>query len=358
MRTLHADLTAAQKGDTADPVVQVVAENIRGGIRALDFALVDATAQTVASHGVAVAADGSMTRARSDGAGNVMQQRIADPIAGPWSSWNNVGAGKGNLVAVAAKGTRVAIVYVDAAGTGIKIRESTDSGATFAAEAAVLTAAAACVSLAVAYKNTSGDLAIAWATATTLNIIKRTAGTFGGASASGISVNALTGVGMCYGFDYDLILTGTEVTTLRRTLWTIVYGDGTDAAVGTWGSLLVQQQAEADSSVAYSAPFVAYTDTYHMRYVEADTFTGGNTRTFRTSLHPASSFVLGAYTVRAPIPTDYTGTHGLAIAAGTTYVYETAANTLRAASRAQVQTTLTNDVLALEIAAREHATTR
>ncbi len=67
--------------------------------------------------------------------------------------------------------------------------------------------------------------------------------------------------------------------------------------------------------------------------------------------------MLGAWTVRAPIPTDYTGARGLAVAASTTYVYECAADTLRAASRAAVSTTLTNDVVALEVNEREHATT-
>ena len=116
------------------------------------------------------------------------------------------------------------------------------------------TAAAAIADLAVAYKNSAGDLAIAWTTASTLNIIKRTAGTFGAASASGKTFDTTTYVAMTYGFDWDLVVTGTETVTLKPTLWTIVHGDGNDAPPATWGTLDPQQQAESDSLVTYKAP--------------------------------------------------------------------------------------------------------
>lgn len=234
MRSLSATLLAAQQGASREPYVDVAAENSLAGIRRLDFAQLDATANTIASHDAAVAGDGSLTRVRSDGAGNVLQQRVANPGAGPWNAWNNIGAGKGNLVACAAKGTRVIVVYVDAAGSGIKMRESTDNGVTYAAEVAVVTAAAAVVDLAVAYKNPAGDHAIAWVTASTLNAIVRTGGAYGAASASGVSVSSFNGVAMTYLFDWNILVTGVEATTLRRSLWAITFGDGFDKAVGVW----------------------------------------------------------------------------------------------------------------------------
>src|SRR5262245_37666825 len=160
MRTLSSDLLAAQRAASTEPQVDVVVENSIAGIRRLDFALLDNTAQTIARHGVAVAGDGSVTRARADGAGNVKQQRGTSPGSGAWTSWNTLTAGVGAQVACAAKGSRVAIVYTDGAGTGIKLKESTDNGATYGAEIAVTTAAASVGGIAVAYKNTGGDLAI------------------------------------------------------------------------------------------------------------------------------------------------------------------------------------------------------
>ena len=139
MRTLPAPL-AAQQSASAEPHVDVVVENCIGGIRRLDFTLLDNTAHTIAKHDVAVAGDGSVTRVRIE-SGAVKQQRVTNPASGPWTSWNNLATGMGAQVACAAKGARVAVVYVDAAGTGIKLRESTDNGATYAAEVAVTTAA-------------------------------------------------------------------------------------------------------------------------------------------------------------------------------------------------------------------------
>ncbi|MDP9236290.1 MAG: hypothetical protein M3P30_02640 [Chloroflexota bacterium] len=359
MRTLSADLLAAQRSASAEPSVDVVVENSIGGMRRLDFALLDNTAQTIAKHGVAVAGDGSVTRVRSDNAGGVLQQRVTNPAVGPWTSWTSLATGKGNTVACAAKGTRVAIVYTDAAGTGIKLRESTDSGATYAAEIAVTTAAAAVVALAVAYKNSSGDLAIAWITAAQLNIIKRASGAFGAASGAALTVSSLSGVAMCYGFDWDIVLTGVEATTLARTLWTIVHGDGSDAAAGTWGTLYVQQQAESDSSVSYGAPSVAYTDTYRINFVEADAFTGGSTRTYRTSVHPSKTFVAGANTLRTPLPVNYAAAEGLALAAdagASGFVYESAPDAIYRAAKSQTLLTLTSDVLTARLEEHHDAT--
>jgi hypothetical protein len=361
MRTLPADLLAAQRSASAEPQVDVVIENSMAGMRRLDVAQLDATANTIAKHDVCVAGDGSVTRVRSDGAGSILRQRNATPGIGSGYAavWSSLASGKGNQIACAARGSRVAIVYIDAAGTGIKIIESLDSGATFGGENAVVTAAAAAADLAVAYKSSSGDLAIAWATATTLNIIKRASGVFGAASGSGASFSSLNGVAMAYGFDYDLVVTGVEVTTLKPSLWTIIYGDGSDAPVNTWGALNPQQQAESDASITYKAPSLAVTDAYRVDFVEADAFTGGNTRVYRTTMHPAMTFAAGPFTLRTPVPVNYAGAEGLALAAdsgGSGFLYESAPDAVFRAPLSQVTATVTPSVLAAQIDDTPHGT--
>ncbi len=358
MRTLSADLLAAQQSASAEPNVVVTVENSMAGLRRLEFALLDSTSQTIARHDVAVAPDGSVTRARIE-SGTVKQQRVTNPALGPWTSWNSLTSSIGTQVACAARGTRVAIVYTDAAGTGIKLKESTDSGATYGAEIAVTTAAAAVADLAVTYKNSSGDLAIAWVTATAVNIIKRASGTFGAAASTSPGVSSFNGIATTYGFDWDIVLTGVEVTTLKPSLWTIVYGDGIDATANTWGALLAQQQAESDASVTYKAPSIVFTDSYRIDFVEADAFSGGATRVYRTTLHPAMSFVAGAFTLRTPAPVNYGGAEGLAIAAdasGSGYVYESAPDAIYRARQSQTITTMTANVVAIEISERGDAT--
>ncbi len=261
MRTLSSALLSAQKATSAEPYVDVVVENSLGGVRRLDFVQIDTTSHTIAKHDVAVASDGSVTRVRME-SGAVKQQRVTNPAAGPWNVWNNLAASMGTVIACAGRGARIAVVYTDAAGTGIKLRESTDSGATYAVEVAVTTAVAAVNDLAIAYKNTSGDLAITWAAGTSIGIIKRTSGSFGSASTTSPGFSSLNGIAMTYGFDWDISVTGVEATTLKPSLWTIVYGDGNDAAANTWGTLFAQQQAESDAQITYKAPSLVYTDTY------------------------------------------------------------------------------------------------
>src|SRR6476646_1336286 len=191
MRSIPADLLATQKSASAEPFVDVVASNEIAGARRLDFVQLNATSNPIAKHDLAVAGDGSVTRVRID-AGAVKQDRATDPGAtGPWNTWTSLATGMGTNVACAAKGTRVIVVYTDAAGTGIKMRESTDSGATYAAEVAVVTAGAAVTDLAVAYKNSAGDHAIVFGTATALNIIKRTSGAYGSVSTHGTAFSSV-----------------------------------------------------------------------------------------------------------------------------------------------------------------------
>lgn len=262
-------------------------------------------------------------------------------------------------MACAAKGARVAVVYVDAAGTGIKLRESTDNGATYASEVAVTTAAASVNDLAVAYKNSGGDLAIAWAAGTSIAIIKRVSGSFGSASTASPGFSSLNGIAMAYGFDWDMVVTGVEATTLKPSLWTIVYGDGNDVPVNTWDTLLAQQQAESDAQVTYKAPSIVFTDTYRIAFVESDAFTGGATRVYRTWLHPALLYAGGAFALRTPVPVNYGGAEGLAVAAdtgGSGYVYETAPDAVYRASQSQALMTLTANVLGVEIDERGGST--
>ena len=80
---------------------------------------------------------------------------------------------------------------------------------------------------------------------------------------------------------------------------TIVYGDGNDAPLNTWGALNAQQQAESDASVTYKAPSIVSADAYRLDFVEADAFTGGNTRVYRTTMHPAMTFAAGPFSASA-----------------------------------------------------------
>ncbi len=351
MRAISAALLAAQKSASSEPYVDVIAQNIIGGVTRLDYTQLDATANPIAKHDVCVAGDGSVTRVRID-AGAVKAARTTTPGTGSsWNTWASLAAGMGTVIACAANGTRVIVVYADATDVNIKYRESTDSGATFGAETAVGAAAAAVVDLSVAYKNTAGDLCIVFATAAGLYASRRTAGAFAAASVSPLTPASFNGVAVTYAFDYEIVVTGAEQTTNKPTLWTTAYGDGGDVAVNTWMTATVQQQAESDAQVTYQAPFLTYIDTYRMTFVEVDAFTGGATRAYRSYLVFSLAWTAGAYTWRTPAPVNYAGAQGLAIAGDATngYAYETAPDLAQRAPKSAVSLTLTPNVMAAEI---------
>ena len=366
MRTLGAPLTAAQKATAREPQIAVVAENSIAGVRRLNFATaVDTTARNIADHGIAVPADGSTCRIRmatAGGGGDLLYQRSA---GGPYTTWTTVlvaDASCGVVCAIAAKGARVAVVYTDAAGTGIKLKESTDSGATFGGEIAVTTAPAAVGCIAVAYKNSTGDLGIFWASAAgnAARGIIRTAGAFAAAFNSGAIANAIDGIALVYGFDWDLLLTGTQTTNLRSTLWSLIYGDGNDQPAATWSALRRQLEAETAAAVTFSKPFLCFSDTYRATYMEADAFTGGSTRAYHAQLHPSNTYAAGEFSwfMRGPVSygsgagATYAGIEGLAIAAtpgAAGSVWLSAADLLTAAPQSQVLETMTTRLLALDL---------
>ncbi|MBF6606795.1 MAG: hypothetical protein IVW53_14600 [Chloroflexi bacterium] len=349
MRTITPALLAAQKAASSQPYVDVVVENRISNIVRLDFSQLNNTANTITRHDAAAAADGSLTRVRIE-SGTVKASRSASPQSSINSIWTNLQTGKGTQIACAAINTRVIIVYTLSGDTSIVYVESTDSGATFGAETAVLTAASAISDLAVAYKDNTGTLAIAYAESAKLWAARRPGtGTFNAAIQHGTTPSSVNGVALTYVFDWNAVVTGVEASTMKPTVWTTIFGDGVDQAANTWGTYVAQQQAESDAQVTYKAPSVAYSDQYRMRFVEADAFTGGTTRTWRSNLISGLFWPAGPFAWRTPAPVDYAGAEGLALAVAPNYVYESATDLVASAPRALASLSLTTRVIKTEI---------
>lgn len=352
MRTLPAELIAAQKTASAVPYVPVTIENRIGAVRRYDYTMLDATANAITKHDVCVVADGTVMRVRIE-SGAVKLMRVTNPASGPWTTWTNLVTGMGAQVACAAKGTRVIVVYSDAAGTGVRYRESTDSGATFGGDTALVTAAGAITDLAVAYKNTSGDLLIAWAMASALAVNRRVGGAFGGAVTWPHAASSLNGVAVAFNLDYEIVLTGAETVSGRPSVWSVIYGDSGSVVSGTWSSLDAQVQAEATAQTEFRAPSITATDTYRINFTEVATYTGGVTRAYRTWLHPLLPYNHGRFSWRTPLPVDYAGAQGLAAAANATvtggFIYESAPDRIQRAPRDVVVLDVSANVLSIEL---------
>ena len=164
MKQLSSTLLVAQKGASGAPYVKAELSDYWGDRTRIRF-----TRHYTGSEGeyygaVAGAPDGSLIRARIDPSTKVLYtQRVTSP--GPssdfsqWTSHGTVSAS--GAVALAVGGSALYLFYVDAGLTTLKVKTSSDNGASWGAAANVTTAGGTKVYLAAAVA-TSGDVVVFW----------------------------------------------------------------------------------------------------------------------------------------------------------------------------------------------------
>jgi hypothetical protein len=351
MRSLSSTLLAAQKAASGVPLVRIVVKNAIRDLRHFVFSETFSNGDPDDEHG-AVADSTYLHRARVR-AGNAQYERNAG------SGWTTLSSAADAVhVAIAAvSNARVIIVYNR--GTGIYYRESTNQGTSFGAETLILTAGATVNALAVAYRNTSGDLAVLWAEGATVRRVRRTGGAFGSAASwTPMTANSVNGLAVAWNGDFQVVVTGTETTTLRPTLWSLVLGDGFSFTTDTWAAFFIQAQAEADESVTFQAPSIAVLESARITFVEKYTGTPNYTRTYWTGIALTASFSPGNWEWLDPVPLDSATNFGYAVTKGLTpeqAIYSRPAQVLAAPAAAQTLD-MTADLLEASIEERDGLT--
>jgi hypothetical protein len=324
MLALSDELIAHQRGSQRRPVVQVRALAQRFGVRVLRWERFYTGSEASSPHALAIADDGSLVRARND-AGTLFAQRVASPGPGStYSSWTNLASvTSGTGVALASRTGEVLLAYVDSAGLTLRVRSSTDDGATWSAATAVVTEGSPIGAVAVAFRP-NGDACLFYTlgTGTTLKSLRRTGGTWAGSgtswSKSG-SVASLTGLAACHdGGDFSVVVTGTEATTLHPRAWGARMGDGLLPA-NVWSALTPIAEADAASTTTFTAPgIVALEGDVHAAFAQRET---GNVAADRVVYaHPAHLTDVNS-PWSEPAPHEATGAQGLALAVGSGAVW-------------------------------------
>lgn len=337
MRSLPAALLAAQKAASGVPYVRTVVENTIRDLTHLVFTQTSTDGSDDDRHGAAADAT-YLHRTAINGTGIYYRRDTG--------GWTSLAAGDaaGHAAIAATGNARVIVVYNR--GTGIYYRESTNQGTSFGAETLIITAGATVNALAVAYKNTSGDLAVFWAEGATMRRIRRTAGTFGSASSWTQSANTINGAAAVHNGDFHLVLTGTD-TSSRPTLWSLILGDGFSFAVDTWTGFFVQAQAESDESITFQAPSVAVIQTHRITFVEKFSGTPSYTRTYWTAIALTASFSPGNWEWLDPVPLNNATNYGYAVTKGLMpekAIYSRPAQVLEAPTASQTLD-MSNDLL-------------
>jgi len=310
VRYLPPSLAAAQRSPSASPHLRVLVSARAGGVARAVFQRLYSGSEPEGPHTAALAGDGSLLRARIAG-GQLYYQRVAAPGPGAdFATWTSLGSAQ-QAVALAARGARVVLAYVAADGS-VALRESADHGVTLGAPTTVVPSTAGAQRLALAIAP-SGDLLLAYATASQVVALKRTGGVWGSPATWPHSLGSVSGLACHHGGDYDLLVTGAEAGG-RAGVWTVVYGDGYRQAVGTWSPLREVQRADAGSGVSFAAPCLAAPDVYRLGFVESYSGSQPYARLQLSHLVPGIDFADNWW--REPLPSDITGAQGVAMGEG------------------------------------------
>ena len=280
MRTLPAPLLAAQKSRSAVPYLKVTVADRIGGIRRLAFSRLYTGSEPDGYHAAAMPGDGSLLRARASG-GRVYYQRVPNPGAGSnFASWTDLEAAANAGVALCADGSRALLFFVDPGGTALKLRESTDNGATLAAAVTVATASGAVDWLAADVK-ANGDALLLYSVGATVFSVKRTGGAWGSPAAWTNSVASITGLACYHQGDWNTVFCQTN-SAGEAFVSTAVFGDGFSQAANTWSALREVTRASAGSNVSFRAPFLSQPDTYRLTFVEKYTGSAAYNRPYHS----------------------------------------------------------------------------
>ncbi len=310
MRTLSAPLLAAQRSASAVPYLKVVVSDRIGGIRRLAWSRLYSGSEADGYHAATMPGDGSLIRARATG-GRVYYQRVTSPDGGSgFGSWTDLEAAANAGVALCADGSRVLLFFVAPDGTTLKVRESTDNGATLGSAVTAATASGAVAWLAADVKS-NGDALLLYSVGATVYSAKRTGGSWGSPAAWSNSVASVTGLAVYYQGDWNVAVCGTDANGIAYA-WTCVFGDGFAQAANTWSALREVTRASAGSNVSFRAPFLSQPDTYRLTFVEKYTGAAAYNRPQHSFSPATADFASNMW--REPVPFDLATDYGQAIA--------------------------------------------
>ena len=316
MRTLPQALTDAQQAASGVPFVRAEVETQIRGVQHLKFT--EAFSDFVADDRHDAEADADyLHRVRVNGSplGNPQYERDAG------SGWTNLNLGfiDANAIAVAVTNDeRVAVVYNR--GANIFFVESTDQGGSFSSEINLGATVAVPAAVAIAYKNTTGDLCVFWEDSNGVGRRRRTAGVWGSALVWTQSANSVNGLAAIRAGDFCLVVTGTD-TSDRPFVRTLILGDGASFPVDTWTAFFIVIQAEDDQDVTFQAPFLHAGPAWWITYVEKFSGSPSYTRGYWTTRLLHEAFSPGDWEWLDPVPFDNDSQEGLAVSSDAETVY-------------------------------------
>ena len=309
MRTITNALLTAQTAASGRPHVRVEALDMLAGVARPTTTRTHTGAEEAFHHAAAMPADGSLVRVRLSSAdGALWVQRTADPgPASDFSPWTRLDtAATACNVAACSHGASVLVFFRDPSNPRIvRVRESADSGRTWAARRVAATLAAGAVDWLAAAFSATGTPALFLAAADhRLHVTQRPASAWSALQAHDYALSDVTGLACDYDTAWRLTVTGSDATGRHR-LWSATYD-------GAWSPLLEITRADAGSGVTFDAPFLRLADVARLSVVERYTGAGGYQRPLMFSALADTPFDANSWADPVPFPAD--APYGAAIA--------------------------------------------
>jgi hypothetical protein len=350
MRTLSSTLLAAQRSPSSVPCPKIEVLDRVAGITRLAWTRLYTGSEVDNFHAAAMPGDGSLIRLRVDGSNNLYRQRVTSPGPGSdyatWTSWGVTAY----AVALAAYGSAVFAFRVGLDGRLYRA-DSSDYGASWGAwtdmgdiSGGSATRLAACCK--------SATLAIIlYSQSNSVYRRRLSGGSWEAAAVWSNSVASITGLAVRYQGDWNVIVCGTETTSLKPHVWTCVYGDGYARAVGSWSPLAELTRAESGSNVSFAFPSLDLPDVFRAFFVEAYTGSESYSRPYWTHSLATAEYTSNLW--REPVPFNLASDYGLALTHSGSYAWLTRPDGVWRASLIPASIELTSDVLLLTSDIRE-----
>lgn len=259
MLALSTTLREAQQAASTAPRLRVTLGDRDLGVTPLRWTRWYSGSEPDGAAAVAVTSDGALVRARIDpGAGTLHVQRVATPSASSdytqWSALGSVSSTPG--VSCVAAGQRLLLASVNAAGTGVEVRESSDGGATWSAPTVVATAGPTVTAVAGAVRS-DGSAAVFFAAGGVVSSVSRTGlGAWGAAAAWSQSLASVDGLAATDDEDYVVIVAGSDPGGSAG-VWATLFGSGQTLPAGAWQTLTPLALASPGTGVSYLVGGVA-----------------------------------------------------------------------------------------------------
>mgnify|MGYP005817886291 CR=1 FL=1 len=318
MLSTTTTLIEAARSSSATPHVRVRLSDRDAGVPRLRFARWYTGTEDDGPAGVTLPADGSLVRARIDVATDTLYtQRVATPSeASDYSAWSSLATAEADAgVGLHAAGTRVLVAYYD--GSAVRVRESTDSGASFGS-ANALVFAGGVTAVGCAVREDGAALAV-WATGGTLYTASRTSGgAWGSPAAWTHTLDAIDAVAVSDAEDWAILVSGEDGGGAPG-CWSTRYGSGLGGPPGHWSSLAPVLVASPGLDVSYRATGIAHAGAPRALLVESYAGAGAFDRLMLATGLAGGASEDGEW--RDPVPFEHASPWGVAAAASGTHAY-------------------------------------